>query len=110
MPPTNEEAMLMMEMHKWHAMIGGAEAALKVHAPEFDRDKADSLDPEVQTTLVFYETLGAFVKNGLLSKDFVLDLLWAKGAWDRVGPAALRVREELGEPKLFEHFEELARD
>ena len=110
MPATYEQAMLMMELHTWHAMEGGADAALKVHARDFDRDSADALDAEVQTTLVYYETVGAFVTNGLLDKEFVLDLLWAKGAWDRVGPAALRAREELGEPKLFEHFEALARD
>lgn len=110
MPATHEQAMLMMEVQKWHAMEGGTEAAVKIYARDFDRDGADALDPDVQTVLVYYETIGAFVKNGLLDKQFVLDFVWAKGAWDRVGPAALRAREEAGEPKLFEHFEALARD
>lgn len=97
----------MMELYKWHAMVGGDKAVLEVYAPDFDRDSADALDPAVQTTLVFYETVGSFVRNGLLDKDFVADLLWAKGAWDRVGPAALRAREKEGEPRLFENFEAL---
>ena len=100
----------MMEVQKWHAMEGGTDAALKVYAGDFDPDSAHALDREVQTMLAYYEMLGALVKNGLLDKDFVLDFAWAKGAWDRVGAAALRAREEAGEPHLFEHFEALARD
>src|SRR5436305_8218226 len=110
MSGTHEQAMLMMELHKWHAMIGGEEATLNVYGKDFDPDKANVFDPAVQTTLAFYETVGAFVKNGLLDRDFVADVLWAPGAWKQVGPAALRARDEAGEARLFEHFEALARD
>ena len=108
MTGTREDAMMIIELSKWHAMIGGSEASLKVHAPEFDRDAANALDPEVQTVLVFFETIGTFVKNGLLDGALVYDWLWVTGAWERVGPAALRAREQAGAASLFENFEALA--
>ena len=44
----------------------------------------------------------------LLDRDLVYDWIWVTGAWDRVGPAALRAREQSGAPELFENFEALA--
>jgi hypothetical protein len=38
----------------------------------------------------------------------VEDWLWVDGLWSRVAPAALKVREKFGEPRLFENFEALA--
>jgi hypothetical protein len=38
----------------------------------------------------------------LLDRDLVYDWIWVTGAWDRVGPAALRAREQSGSPELFD--------
>jgi Domain of unknown function (DUF4760) len=65
-------------------------------------------DPAVQALLTFYETIGTFVKNGLLDRDLVYDWIWAAGVWDRVAPAVARARERTGVPQLFENFEALA--
>ena len=89
-------------------MIGGAEASGKIFSDEFDPDSASVSDPEVRTTLYFMETLGTLVRNGLFNRELANDWIWVKGAWDRVGPAALRAREALGQPKMFENFESLA--
>src|SRR3954447_13364305 len=108
MPGTHEDAMLMVELAKWNAMIGGNEAAGKIFSADFDRDNASVDDPEVRTILYFYETIGTLVKNDLFDRGLVYDWLWVKGAWEAVGPAALRVREERGESAIFENFEALA--
>jgi hypothetical protein len=108
MPATHEDAMLMVELAKWNAMIGGNEAAGKIFSEAFDRDKASVDDAEVRTTLYFYETIGTLVKNDLLDRGLVYDWLWVRGAWEAVGPAALRDREARGVAALFENFEALA--
>jgi hypothetical protein len=100
--------MLMVELAKWNSMIGGVEAAGKIFADDFDRDNASVDDPEVRTTLYFYETVGTLVKNDLLDRALVHDWVWVAGAWEAVGPAALRQREARGVPALFENFEALA--
>jgi hypothetical protein len=109
MTGTREDATLIVELAKWGAMIGLPDASRKVYADDFDADAAQALDEEVQTVLVFHETIGTFVKNHLLDRELVYDWLWVSGAWERVGPAGLRAREAAGVPELFENFEELAK-
>jgi hypothetical protein len=108
MPGTHEDAVLMVELAKWGAMIGLPEASRKVYADDFVVETAEALDPEVQTMLFFHETVGTLVKNNLLDRDLTYDWLWVTGAWERVGPAALREREKRGVPQLMENFEALA--
>jgi hypothetical protein len=103
-----EDAMLIVELAKWGSMIGLPEASRTIFSDDFDSDSAEALDPQVQTMLVFHETVGTLVKNGLLDRDLVLDWLWVSGAWDRVGPAALEARAAAGVPELWENFETLA--
>jgi hypothetical protein len=105
-----EDAMLIVELAKWGSMIGLPEASRTVFADDFDRDSAEALDPHVQTMLVFHETVGTLVKNGLLDRDLVLDWLWVSGAWDRVGAAALESRAAAGVTELWENFEALAQE
>jgi hypothetical protein len=105
-----EDAMLIVELAKWGSMIGLPEASRAVFADDFDRDSAEALDPHVQTMLVFHETVGTLVKNGLLDRDLVLDWLWVSGAWDRVGGAALESRAAAGVTELWENFEALAQE
>jgi hypothetical protein len=108
MAGSKDDATLMVELAKWGAMIGVPEASRKVFAEGFDPDKATVTDADVQAILFFNETVGTLVKNGLFDRDLVYDWLWVKGSWERVGPAALRERERVGVPQLFENFEALA--
>jgi hypothetical protein len=61
----------------------------------------------VRTMLGYGELIGALVKHDLISAELVHDYLWLGGVWARVGPAARRQREKLGEPRLHENFEAL---
>jgi hypothetical protein len=108
MAGSHNDAMLMVELAKWGAMIGLADASREIYADDFDPDGVEVTDPAVQTHLVFHETIGTLVKNGLLDRDLVYDWLWVAGAWDRVGPAARRAREQVGVAQLYENFEALA--
>jgi hypothetical protein len=109
MPGTREDATMIVELAKWGAMIGLADASRKIYADDFDAEGAHPLDAEIQTVLVWHETIGTLVKNHLLDRDLVYDWLWVAGAWARVGPAALKAREHAGVPELFQNFEELAK-
>ena len=109
MPGTREDATLIIELAKWGAMIGLTEASTKIYADDFDAEGANALDLEVQAVLTWHETIGTLVKNHLLDRDLVYDWLWVPGSWDRVGPAALKAREQAGVPELFANFEELAK-
>jgi hypothetical protein len=108
MPGSHDDAILMVELAKWGAMIGLADAARTIMADDFDPDGVETNDPSVQAVLMFHETLGTLVKNGLLDRDLVYDWVWVAGAWGRVGPAAIRAREKWGVPQLHENFEALA--
>jgi len=103
-----DDALLMVELAKWGAMIGLPDASRKVFADDFDPEAASGQDSEVQVLLFFNETVGTLVKNGLLNRELVYDWLWVSGSWERVGPAAKRDREKFGVPMLSENFEALA--
>ena len=54
------------------------------------------------------ETIATFVKQGLLDEPLVHDLFWAAGAWTASTEICRGLREEAGEPRLYENFEWLA--
>ena len=108
MPGTRDDAMLLVELAKWGAMMGLDEAAQAIWSDDFDPDAADAQDPAVRKILLWNETIGTRVKNGLFDRGLVYDWLWVQGAWSRVGPAATRAREKAGVAQLFENFEALA--
>jgi hypothetical protein len=106
---TREDAQLMMQVLQWGTDAGAMDAMLALMGPGFDPESAAATDREVFVSLMMGETIGTFVKQGLLAGGLVYDL-WAPGMlWSRVGPAALRQREEYGEPRLWENFEGLAK-
>src|SRR5271167_164684 len=99
MAGNHDDAMLMIELAKWGAMIGAVDAGLELLEDDFDPETADASDSPVRTVLTFYETIGTLVKNGLLNRDLVYDWLWVAGMWNRVEPAARRSREKFGSPQ-----------
>jgi hypothetical protein len=54
------------------------------------------------------ETIGTFVKQGLLNAALVDDLLWTAGGWRMCERLCREIREAEGEPRLMENFEWLA--
>jgi hypothetical protein len=107
MAATKEDAALMVQLMSLGAQTGLPDAMTHVMQPGFDPDQVHASDKPVQTILNFGETVATFVKQGVLDKDLVQDLLWLEGMWAKVGPAAKKAREEAGEKRLYENFEAL---
>jgi hypothetical protein len=108
MAANNKDAALVIQILRWGAEIGLDEATHEIFAEGFDPEFATADDKAVRTMLVFGETVATLVKHKTLDKDLVEDLWWVDGAWARVGSAAKKARERLGEPRLYENFEALA--
>ena len=108
MPATYDDAAILMQIVRWGTEMGLEEAGQYIFSEEFDARMASTDDLPVGKMLAFGETISALVKHGILDKALVLDLYWIPGTWARVGPAALRERERLGEPRLYENYEALA--
>jgi len=62
----------------------------------------------VHALLNLNEMVATFVKQGLLDKGLVYDLLWVTGAWERAKGIALHERERANEPEIYANFERLA--
>ena len=107
MPATYDDANLVVQLLRWGADMDLGDAIGQILSDEFNAETADANEPPSRTILHFAETLATFVKQGVLDRGLVEDLLWIDGMWARVGPAALRHREKLGEPRLYENFEAL---
>ncbi len=108
-PPTREDAQLMIQIAQWGTALGIEEAMPGVFADSFDPQTADAMtDSAVRKLLNYCESIGALTKHGLLNRQLIDDWLWIEGLWARLGPAALKLRAQLGEPRLYENFEALA--
>jgi len=108
MTATNDDAMLLVELAKWGSMAGVNEAAREIMSDDFDPEEADARDPSVSKVLMFGETIGTLVKNGLLDRQLVYDWLWVEGSWAKVAPAAKRSRAKAGVSELYANYEALA--
>jgi hypothetical protein len=108
MPATYDDANLVMQIVRWGTELGLPDALPAVLADGFDPETVSIDDPSVQKVLGFGEVVGTFVKQGVLDRGLVMDMWWVEGLWARVGPAARRQREHLGESRLWENFEKLA--
>ncbi|HET9093500.1 MAG TPA: hypothetical protein VFN36_00325 [Solirubrobacteraceae bacterium] len=106
--PTRDDATLMIQIAQWMATSGVNETMPALWASDFDPETADPQSAPVRLALGVFETIGTLVKHDLLSFELVKDWMWLEGIWSRVGPAALRMRAEAGEPRLYENFEALA--
>jgi hypothetical protein len=107
-PATYDDAGLIMQILRWGAEMGLEEGMCKIWGDDFDPQAANMEDPLVGRVMTWGEVIGTFVKQGVLDRGLVLDTWWMEGIWSRVGPAALRNRERMGEPRLFENLEALA--
>jgi hypothetical protein len=106
--PTQEDGKMLIQLAQLGRSYGLNEAMPAIFADDFDPESANVMDTPVLAFLAYGELIGTLVKHDLISSDLVHDYLWVAGVWARVGPAAKRQREKLGEPRLYENFEALA--
>jgi hypothetical protein len=108
MGATYEDAAVVLQLVRWGTEMGLDEAAHAVFSDGFDPESASIDHSDVRKLLHFGETVGTLVKHEILDRALVEDLWWIDGSWERVGPAARRERERLGQPRLYENFDALA--
>ena len=115
--PTQADAQLLIAMQQVDAVSGARDGWLLLFAFETPptllqlrkRHPVGSQEyAAIQSFLMSCETLGTFVKQGLLHEGLVHDLYWVAGAWRRAEKICKGMRKEGGEPRLFENFELLA--
>jgi hypothetical protein len=106
---TRDDAMLMMQFLRWGTELGLEDALKTIFSDDFDPQGEPAASPEVGKILTFGEALGTMVKQGLLNRELVVDLLWVEGIWARVEPHAHKARESDREPRLYENFEALVK-
>jgi hypothetical protein len=115
--PTATDAQLIVAMQHVDAISGAREGWHLLQS--FDtpptltqlRKRYPAVSDEYQCVSSFLgscETIGTFVKQGLLHEGLVHDLYWIAGAWRLSEKACKGLRKEAGEPRLFENFELLA--
>jgi hypothetical protein len=104
-----QDAQLLVQLAQWSTALETAEALGVLFSDDFDPEAASVEDPMIAKMLEFYETVGTLTKHSLLETDLVLDWLWVSGVWEKVAPAAKRMREKTGVAELYENFEALAK-
>ena len=108
-PPTNEDAQLMLQLAQWGTALGIEDATAEILSESFDPQTAEPMaNASVRKLLMYCESIGTLTKHGLLSAQLIDDWLWIDGLWARLGPSALKLREQHGEPRLYENFELMA--
>jgi hypothetical protein len=115
--PTHEDAQLLLQLARLNAESGCPEAGNFIWSDAFvsDYDEFKRKFPTgskehgyIRTLAAFYETVGTLVKNELLNEDLVLDWLAVHLVWSRLEGLLIGMRDEAGEPRLWENFQALA--
>lgn len=104
---TQADATLLVQLLRWGNEMGLEPAMRAIFAPDFDAETVPMDNPDVVKVLNFAETVATFVKQGVLDRELVTDLIWIEGIWSRVASHALAAREGSNEPRLYENVEAL---
>jgi hypothetical protein len=115
--PTREDADILLRLAELSALLNLPAAAAFIWSDDFPTDfarfhdkfprgaKRSEEESLLRRFLGYFETAGTLYRNGLFSGDLMFDWMAVTAAWDRVKGYALGVREEAGDPRLFENFE-----
>jgi hypothetical protein len=105
---TQKDAEILIQLLRWSTEMGADEGFAEIFSDDFSKEEASLATPAVGKVLTYCEAVGTLVKQGLLDRDLVNDFWLSSAVWDRLGPAVLRVREQMRESRMFENFEALA--
>jgi hypothetical protein len=105
MTATHEDAIVALGIEQWAAAADMYTALREVWSDRYDDTAPNFDDPNVGRLLHWGETVGTFIKHGLIDSEFAHDLWWIEGLWARLASAALARREKGGEPRLYKNFE-----
>jgi hypothetical protein len=115
---TYQDAMLMLQLAQWASTSGTPEAQNWLWSDKFIPEYAEFLveypsgsegQLKVAKICGYFETLGTLYKHGLFNEDLLFDWMAVSMVWDRVKGIALGIRQETGNPRMYENFEALAK-
>lgn len=116
--PTYQDATLMIQLAQWGSVSGVPDAINWMWSDEFETDFAEFVKKypsgsegaaKVNKILGWYETIGTLYKQGLFNEELLNDWLAVYLVWDRVKDIAIGWREQIGNPRINENFEALAK-
>jgi hypothetical protein len=75
----------------------------------FPQGSNSTEERNVHRALGHFETIGTLYRNNLINEDLLFDWLAIDHLFARVKGFVLGVRKEIGQPRMFENFEYMAR-
>lgn len=117
-PPTVADAQLLVQLQMLGAMNGafrGYELLTMFDKPptlaqirkKHPRDSADYM--QISAFCDLYETMGTFVRQGVLNEALITDMYAVAYAWSWMEKFAKGIRRETNDPAMFENIEWLAK-
>lgn len=116
--PTHQDATLMIQLAQWATASGLSEAQGWMWSDQFTPDYAEftkQFPPDTEGSIkvmkicTYLETLGTLWKHGLLNEELIFDWVAVSMVWERIKNIPLGLRQDFGNPRLFENFEALAK-
>ena len=114
---SHQDALVMLQFAQWGSTMGIQDAMNWLWSDEFETEYAKfkekyppGSEGYANATKIcgWYETLGTLHKHGLFNEQLLYDWMFVKGPWERIKGFALGLREEIGNPRIYENFELLA--
>jgi hypothetical protein len=114
---THEDAQLVVQLAQLYGQSGAAKGGMLIWRDDFPTDyeafrerhpMGDEAAQPITALMGFYETVGVLWKHGLIDEELLFDWISVRPAWERLKPIAEGMREQAGEPRLWELFEQLA--
>jgi hypothetical protein len=116
--PTYDDANVMIQLARWGSQARLQDASNFLWSDDFEKDFEAFTEKfpwgtqeQKYATLIcgWYESLAALWVNGLLNEKLIGDWLADDMVWDQIKNYALGIREKSGNPRIYEHFEALAK-
>ena len=116
--PTHDDAMVMLNLLQWSAQANHQDAVRFIWSDKFLEDHKAFIEKYPRGTKEFgyavmecgwFETIGALWKHDLFSEELLFDWILIRPTWERLKGFVLGQREAIGEEKLYEFFEALAK-
>ncbi len=115
--PTYEDAHIMLQLARWGAESGINKAYRFVWGDKYINEYEEFIKKYPSGSKEFAyviqvcgwnESLAALWVNGLLNEKLIDDWVLVSVLWERIKGFALGRREDVGDARIYEHFEALA--
>ena len=116
--PTYNDADIMLKFVQLGAALKIEKALNWIWSEKYIDDYADFVKKypagskeygEVKKVCGWYETIGTFYKQKLFNEDLLFDWLATNVRWKRIENFVQGVRNEMGEQKMYQNFEAMAK-